>query len=181
MEKAKKIQEVDSLVEAFNSSIVALCADYRGLTVEQITNLRSGLKEQGAFGKVVKNTLAKISVDKAHAEGDADEVQKFASLFQGPSLVVFSKDDPVAPAKVLAKFAKEHEELEIKGGFFEGKFLDVDGVKNLSSMPSRDELYSKLLNVISAPATKVVQLLQAPGTQFARLLGAYQAKLEDEG
>jgi large subunit ribosomal protein L10 len=179
MDKAQKIQEVESLTGDFSSSIVALCADYRGLTVEQITNLRNGLKEHGAFGRVVKNTLAKISVEKAHKDGESEEVQKFSALFEGPSLVVFSSEDPVSPAKVLAKYAKEFKALEIKGGFFEGRFLDVSEVENLSSMPSKEELYAKLLSVLSAPATKVVQLLQAPGTQLARLMDAYRAKLED--
>ncbi|MCB0331289.1 MAG: 50S ribosomal protein L10, partial [Bdellovibrionales bacterium] len=132
MDKAAKVEEIERLTGQFNSSIVALCADYRGLTVEQITNLRSGLKEKGAYGKVVKNTLAKISANKAHEAGDQEEVQKFVALFNGPSLVVFSENDPVSPAKVLANFAKTNEALEIKGGFFEGKFLDVDAVKNLA-------------------------------------------------
>lgn len=181
MDKAEKIQEVESLSNAFSSSIVALCADYRGLTVEQITNLRAGLKEQGAYGQVVKNTLAKISVNKAHHEADEEEVQKFAATFSGPSLVIFSESDPVSPAKVLAKYAKEYQALEIKGGFFEGKYLDVTEVENLSSMPSKEELYAKLLSILSAPATKVVQLLQAPATQLTRVIDAQRAKLEEQG
>ncbi len=181
MDKAEKIQEVESLKGAFSSSIVALCADYRGLTVEQATNLRAGLKEQGAYGKVVKNTLAKISVNEAHKEADQEEVQKFVATLDGPSFVVFSEADPVSPAKVLAKFAKEYEALEIKGGFFEGKYLDIAEVHNLSSMPSKEELYAKLLSVISAPATKVVQLLQAPATQLTRVIDAQRAKLEEQG
>ena len=80
MNKAEKAQEIEALESEFNSSIVALCADYRGLTVEQITSLRAGLKQQGATGKVVKNTLAKISVGKAYADGDSQEVQKFVCL-----------------------------------------------------------------------------------------------------
>jgi large subunit ribosomal protein L10 len=181
MDKAEKIQEVESLSNAFSSSIVALCADYRGLTVEQITNLRAGLKEQGAYGQVVKNTLAKISVNKAHQESDEGEVQKFAATFSGPSLVIFSENDPVSPAKVLAKYAKEYQALEIKGGFFEGRYLDVTEVENLSSMPSKEELYAKLLSILSAPATKVVQLLQAPATQLTRVIDAQRAKLEEQG
>jgi large subunit ribosomal protein L10 len=181
MDKAEKIQEVESLSNAFSSSIVALCADYRGLTVEQITNLRAGLKEQGAYGQVVKNTLAKISVNKAHQESDEEEVQKFAATFSGPSLVIFSENDPVSPAKVLAKYAKEYQALEIKGGFFEGRYLDVTEVENLSSMPSKEELYAKLLSILSAPATKVVQLLQAPATQLTRVIDAQRAKLEEQG
>lgn len=181
MDKAEKIQEVESLSNAFSSSIVALCADYRGLTVEQITNLRAGLKEQGAYGQVVKNTLAKISVNKAHQESDEEEVQKFAATFSGPSLVIFSESDPVSPAKVLAKYAKEYQALEIKGGFFEGRYLDVTEVENLSSMPSKEELYAKLLSILSAPATKVVQLLQAPATQLTRVIDAQRAKLEEQG
>ena len=181
MDKAEKIQEVESLSNAFSSSIVALCADYRGLTVEQITKLRAGLKEQGAYGQVVKNTLAKISVNKAHHEADEEEVQKFVATFSGPSLVVFSESDPVSPAKVLAKYAKDYQALEIKGGFFEGKYLNVTEVENLSSMPSKEELYAKLLSILSAPATKVVQLLQAPATQLTRVIDAQRAKLEEQG
>lgn len=185
MEAGEKRLQVEHLSEQFGSSIVALCADYRGLTVEQMTGLRRGLKEKGSVGHVVKNTLARISIKQALGSDQADskkqqESEKLANVFTGPSFVVFSKEDPVAPAKVLAEFAKSHEALQIKGGWFEGNFIDAEAVKNLSNMPSREELYSKLLSVLVAPATKLVRTLNEPAARLVRLLEAYRAKREGE-
>ena len=184
MNRKEKEQQVDSLAEQFGSAIVALCADYRGLTDQDMCTLRRDLRAKGATGRVVKNTLAKISVEKALNSGDEgsskEDVQKFIGMFQGPSLVVFSETDPSAPAKVLSDFAKGKEALEIKGGWFEGEFLDQGAVKELASMPSKEELYARLLSVLQGPATKVARLLQAPGSQLVQLLEAYRSKLESD-
>ncbi len=183
VERARKAERIEKLTEQFGSSIATLCADSRGLSVAEMVELRADLKRSGAFGEVVKNTLAKISAKQAFEKADEDVAgaEEFLELFRGPSFTVFASEDPAGPAKALVNFAKNHKELEIKGGIFEGNFIGVDEVKRLSEMPSKEELYSKLLSVLNAPGTKVVQLLSAPGTQLVRTLEAYRAKLEAEG
>ena len=180
MDKPRKEEEVAQLTEALKGSAAHYWADYRGMTVEEMTAWRSDLKQNGAVGKVVKNTLAKIAVNNAFAENEG-EASKVVDILQGPSFLICSESDPISPAKSLAKFAKSHEALEIKGGWFEGAFLDVDAVKKLSQMPSKDELYAKLLSVLSAPATKLVRTMQEPASRLVRLLEAYRAKKESEG
>lgn len=178
MNREEKQQEIESLGKQFSESTIALCADYRGLTVEQITNLRRELRSVDAKGKVVKNTLAKLSVEKSYAEAEKAELDKFLAIFQGPNLVIFGKSDPISSAKALSKFAKDHEQLELKGGWFEGSFIDDKGIKALADLPSREELLGKLLSLMNAPATQLVQLLSAPARQVVQVLGAHKANLE---
>lgn len=178
MEKNIKNTELSRLETGFSSSPLALCADYRGLTVAQINILRQELKKVGASSKVVKNTLAKISANKVLGEGaSADDLTKFLDVFKGPSLLVFTGEDIVAPAKVLVKLEKEYNALEIKGGWFEGTYVDKKGVDALSSMPGREELLASVLRVINAPATQLARIVQAPGQQLAQVISAYKDTL----
>lgn len=179
MERADKDTEIQSLSESFEKSPIALCADYRGLTVEEITVLRRTLREAHCFGKVVKNTLARISATRVLSDSDPKEVARFVDLFKGPSLLVFSEDDAVAPAKILANFAKDHNALEIKGGWLDGSCLDQEGVSQLSSLPSKEELQAKLLSLIQAPATQLVGVLSAPAGQLVRVVEARRKQLEE--
>ncbi|MDC0357445.1 50S ribosomal protein L10 [Oligoflexia bacterium] len=181
MDRAQKDAEIKFLSDCFVKSPITLCADYRGLTVGESMAFRQELKAQQAFGRVTKNTLARISVKKAFKDAESSEVDKFLEVLNGPSMLVFSETDPVSPAKVVANFAKEHKQLEIKGGWFEGAYLDQAGVQYLSSLPSREELWAQLLNLINAPATQLARLIAAPATQCVQLLEAYRAKLEEKG
>jgi large subunit ribosomal protein L10 len=178
MERAEKESQVSLLSDFMRQSSIAICADYRGLSVAQMSDLRNQLRAVGSQGCVVKNTLAKLSVKRAYSDGSEDEVNKFMDLFVGPSLLVYSFDDPVAPAKVLAKFAKDTKILDLKGGFFEGRCMDQATLVELSAMPSREEVLSQLLRVIAAPATNLVRLLQAPAEQTVRVIDAQRQKLE---
>jgi large subunit ribosomal protein L10 len=178
MNRAEKQQEIDFLSDCFRKARVALCADYRGLTVAQITELRRGLRQSGGVGRVVKNTLASISAGQAYGQAAAEEVEKFTKTFSGPTLLIFSFDDPVASTKVVADFSKKNENLKVKGGWFEEAFVDVSGVAQLASMPSKEQLQAKLLAVINAPATQLVRLLQAPATQITRVIQAQKEKIE---
>jgi large subunit ribosomal protein L10 len=178
MDSAEKNQEVSSIADALGRSLIALCADYRGLTVAQITALRRDLRSSGSHGKVVKNTLARLAVEKSLQSSGGSGVTKFLEVFRGPTMLVYSFDDAVAPAKVLAKYAKEIDKFSIKGAYFEGSFIDPSGVEDLSRMPSREEVLAQLLRVINAPATNLVRLLNEPGSQVARLLEAHRANLE---
>ena len=179
MDKAQKQIELGKLDITFRGTPIALIADYRGLTVGQITKLRSELRGVGSQGRVVKNTLARISAERVYGEKDAKGLGKFLELFVGPTLLISSTTDPIAPAKVLAKFAKENEKLQIKGAILDGEFIDVAGVQALSTLPSREETLSMLLRVISAPATQLVRLMQAPGTQVVRVIDAHSKNLTE--
>lgn len=180
MNKQEKQQEIAGLHEQFAKAQIAMLADYRGLTVKQITELRKALHGVGSVSTVVKNTLAKISATQALGDSDSQEREKFLSLLAGPNMVVFAENDPVTSAKILTKFAKEHEKLSLKGAWFEGECIDAKGLEALSNMPSREELLGQLLGLLSAPATQLVRLLQAPATQVVRVLDAQRAKLEKQ-
>jgi len=177
MDKQGKRDIVKSLTENFQNSQIALCADYLGLTVEQISNLRNELRETGSSAKVVKNTLTKISFDDSFKEISDEDSSNFKNMLSGPSMMVFS-DDPVSSSKVLAKYAKEHKVFELKGGWFEDKYIDVSVVEQLSNMPSKEELYGKLLNLINTPATLLARLIGTPGTKVAQVVKAYENKLK---
>jgi len=179
MERAEKEAEVALLTEKFSKAQVALCGNYRGLTVSKITELRKALYAQGAVGRVVKNTLAKISVEQALVDADSAERDKMVATFAGPTFLVFSEVDPVSPAKVLADFMKENKAFVVKGAWLDGTFVDENGVGDLSKMPGKEELLGKLLNLMMAPATQLVRTIQAPGSQTVRVLEAQRKKLEE--
>lgn len=180
MDRAERNAEISSLSDMFNRSQIALCANYQGLSVAKITSLRREIRGVGGTSKVVKNTLAKISFERMCGEDgkSSAEAQKFLNLLDGPNLVIFSLKDAVAPARVVKKFEKDNQVFQVKGAWFEGAFVDAAGVEALSKLPSREELLSQLLRIISAPATQMVRLLNAPGTQLVRVIDAYRAKLE---
>jgi len=179
MERAEKEAEVDFLKDRFSKAQVALCANYRGLTVSKITELRKALWGQGATGRVVKNTLAKISLEQALVDADAAEKEKMMATFAGPTFLVFSEKDPVSPAKVLSDFMKENKAFVVKGAWLDGVFVDDKGIGELAKMPGKEELLGKLLNLIMAPATQLVRTIQAPGSQTVQVLEAQRKKLEE--
>ncbi len=180
MERSEKESEVQFISAALAKAQVALCADYRGLTVAEITKLRKKLRENGASARVVKNTLISISAKQTFSSASQAELDKFLSIFKGPTLLIASDSDPVAPAKVLADFLKEtKDKFSIKGGWIDGACLDAGGVNALAKMPGKKETLAQLLNLIMAPATQFVRLLQAPGQQVVQVLGAHQRKMEE--
>ena len=152
----------------FADSGSVIVAHYSGLTVAEMSDLRVRLKAEGASLKVIKNRLAKIALDGRG--GDAA-----ASLFTGPVAIAYSAD-PVAPAKVVADYAKGNEKLVIIGGVMEEAVLDAEGVKSLAKMPSLDQLRGTIIGLLQAPATKVAGVLQAPAGQLARVFKAYADK-----
>ena len=178
MERAEKQAEVELLTERFSKAEIAICADYRGLTVLQVTKLRKQLFNAGFSARVSKNTLFRLAANKALSGAPSDQLEKLSGNLVGPSMVIFSDNDPVGPAKIAAEFSKEHEKFQIKGAWFEGKFVDASGVKALSTMPGKEETLSKLLALLNTPATQLLRVMKAPAEQFARLLGAYKDKLE---
>jgi len=168
VDRAEKSQLVETLSSVFKDTGVIVVAHYSGLTVAQMTALRGKMREAGGSVKVAKNRLVKIALKGTEAESISD-------LFEGPTVVAFSKD-PIAAAKVATEFAKTNEKLVIRGGVMGSAALDADGVKALASLPSLDELRGKLVGLIASPATKVARVLSAPASQLARVLSAHAEK-----
>lgn len=168
VERAEKQDLVASMHEVFSNAATVVVVHYDGLSVAEMTALRAQMREVGASLKVTKNRLTRLALKGTEYEGIAD-------LFNGPTAIGFA-DDVVAPAKVLAEFAKKNEKLRLVGGSMGETVLDTDGVKALASMPSLDELRGKLVGLLQAPAQKVAAVTQAPAGQLARVFGAYGSK-----
>jgi large subunit ribosomal protein L10 len=132
-------------------------AEYRGIPVEQLTKLRASARDQGVYLRVLKNTLARRAAQGTQFEPLADSMV-------GPLIYGISAD-PIASAKVLQNFAKTQDQLVIKAGLYNGKLLDVAGVKALATIPSRDELLSQLLGVMLAPVSAMARVLGAVAAQ----------------
>ena len=150
----EKKQIVSSIAEQFKTAVSGVFVDYCGLTVEEDTQLRNKLREAGVEYKVIKNTLTRF----AAKEVGFDELDP---ILNGPTSLAISMTDEVAPAKVIADFAKTHEQLEIKAGFLDGKVLALDEVKQLAATPNRETLLAKLLGSLNAPISNLARTLQA--------------------
>lgn len=144
---------VAAIAEDVKDAQSVVIVDYRGLTVEQDTQLRKQLREAGVIYKVCKNTMMKRAFEGTEFEG-------LAPYLEGPSAMAVSKDDATAPARILCKFAKEADKLEVKAGVVEGKVYDVKGVEALSAIPSREELLSKLLGSIQSPIANFARVIK---------------------
>ena len=143
---------VDKIAEEIKDAQSVVLVDYRGLTVAQDTELRKQLREAGVIYKVYKNTLMRRAFE-------GTDFAQLDDLLDGPSAIAISKEDATAPIRVLNNVAKEAEALEFKGAVVEGTFYDVDGVKALASIPSREELISKLLGSLQSPITNLARVL----------------------
>ena len=168
MERAEKREVVTALHDTFAKTGVVVVAHYAGLTVAQMTQLRSDMRSAGGQVKVAKNRLVKLALEGTEAKGIAD-------LLKGPTCLAFS-EDPIAAPKVAVKFAKGNEKFVILGGTMGAQVLDAKGVSSLASLPSLDELRGKLIGLIQAPASKIARTLNEPGAQLARVFGAYGNK-----
>lgn len=166
-EKAVVIEEVSAEIARAQSVIIA---EYRGLDVASVTVLRKTARESGVYLRVLKNTLVRRAVVGSPFEG-------LSGQLTGP-LIYGISTDPVAAAKVLAGFAKSNEQLVIKGGALPNNVLSQDGVKALATMPSREELLSKLLGTMQAPITQFVRTLNEIPTKFVRGLAAVRDQKE---
>ena len=145
----KKQEEVSKVAEELKSAASVVVVDYLGLT-----NLRKELRDNGVQMKVVKNTILRRAAAQAEIEG-------LDAHFVGPTAIVFSESEVVAPAKVIAEFAKKAEKLEIKGGLIEGKAASAEEVKALAALPDRDGLLSMLLSVLQAPVRNTALAIKA--------------------
>ena len=158
------VQEISENIKDAQSVVVV---DYRGLTVAEDTELRKQLREAGVTYKVYKNTLVSRAVEGTDFESLRD-------VLEGPSAFAVSADDATAPARILAKFAKTAPKLEIKAGVVEGTYYDAEGMKAIASVPSREELLSKLLGSLQSPIANLARVLN----QIAENGGASDAAVE---
>jgi len=155
---AKVIQAKQEAVEVVTAklreSASTVVADYRGLNVAQVTELRKQLREAGIEFQVLKNSL----VRRATAEANLSELNE---ILTGPTAIAFSTEDAVAPAKILNSFAKKNDALKIKGGVVEGQVVGVEAIKALAELPSREGLLSMLLSVLQAPVRNFALAVKA--------------------
>ena len=162
---------VQAIAEDIKDAASVVLVDYRGLTVAEDTALRKQLREAGIVYKVCKNTMMKR----------AFEGTDFAALdehLEGPSAIAISKDDATAPARILCKFAKDAKALELKAGVVEGTVYDVAGLTELSQVPSREELLSKLLGSLQSPITNLARVLNQIAEQGGEAAPAEEAAEE---
>lgn len=150
----KKAQLVDEVAEKLTASVSTVVVDYRGLTVDEVTALRKQLRDAGVEMRVIKNSILRRAAEKANLEG-------LEEVFAGPTAVAFSNEDVVAPAKIMADFAKEAKALEIKGGIIEGGVVSVEEINALAKLPNREGLLSMLLSVLQAPVRNVAYAVKA--------------------
>jgi len=173
--REQKRNAVAELGDKFARATSVFVADYRGLNVQQLNELRGQLRgiEGGECDyQVAKNTLLR----RASEGNDVAVVQEH---FAGPTAVAISFGDPVGVAKVLVKYAKDHEVFEIKGAMLEGKALDESQVARLATLPTLLELRGQLVGLLQAPAGKLARLLKEPGGQLARVMGARRDALSE--
>ena len=144
---------VDEIKELLDGAKTAVVVDYRGLTVEQDTNLRRTLREAGVVYKVYKNTMINFAIE-------GTEFAELSQNLEGPTAIAICKEDATAAARVLCNFAKEAEALEIKGGVIDGTYYDAAGVKAISSIPSKEVLLGKLLGSIQSPIANFARVIK---------------------
>lgn len=155
---AKKQELVDLATTKFNDAAAVVVVDYRGLTVEEVTELRKQLRDSGIEMRVIKNSILSRAANAAGLEGMDD-------VFKGPTAIAFSNEDVVAPAKIIANFAKEAEALEIKGGVISGKVSSVEEINTLATLPDHNGLLSMLLSVLQAPIRNTALAVKAVAEQ----------------
>lgn len=168
MSRAQKEAEIQELNERFEKDELVVVTHYSGLSVLEISDLRTQLREQGASFKVTKNSLTKLALKGTKFEAISD-------MFTGPTGVA-SSQDPVAAAKIAHKYAKDNGKLIILGGALGEMVLDVKGVEAIAKLPSLDEIRSKLIGLLQAPAVKLVGLMQAPARELVGVTKAYGEK-----
>ncbi len=144
---------VEEIKENIKDAKSVVLVDHRGLTVAQDTQLRKSLREAGVIYKVYKNTMIKLAIDGTEFESLKDDLE-------GPTAVVISKTDATAPARLVAKFAKDNPKLELKSGVVEGTHYDTEGIKAISTIPSREELLSKFLGSIQSPIANFARVIK---------------------
>jgi large subunit ribosomal protein L10 len=153
--KPEKVEAVAEIKRDFESADAFILVDTRGLSVSEVTELRTRLREAGAQLKVVKNTLAKIAAAEAGVNG-------LESLLEGPTAITICREDPATPAKVIQTYIREKRKLVVKGGYLQQRVLVAGDVDALATLPSRDELVAKLVGGLAAPLYGLATVLTGP-------------------
>ncbi|SRR5690606_6213333 len=166
---ALRLEEKKALVEEVarvaGSALTAVAAEYRGLTVTEMTDLRRSAREAGVYLRVVKNTLARRAVT-------GTEFECMKETLKGPILLAFAKDDPGAAARIIRDFAKEHEALRTVSLAAGGKLLAPSELEQLAELPTLDQARAMLLGLLGAPMSRLVRTLAEPSARLARILSA---------
>ena len=169
MDRAQKAESIETLKGVFADAGAVVVTHYTGLTVAEMTELRTRLRKEGAALKVVKNRLAQKALDGKAGEGAE-------ALFKGPVAIAYGPD-PVSAAKVVTQYAKDNEKFSVVGGLLgQTTVLDQKAVSALATLPSLDQIRAQLIGLLNAPATKIAGVLQAPAGQLARVFNAYATK-----
>ena len=168
MNKEAKKNYVEEMKKNFSSYESVMIAQYQGLNVNELDELRKELRDKGILFKITKNRITKIAIKDTPVK----ELEKF---FTGPTAAALSSD-PISTAKILTKFAKSHDKLKIVAGFMEGKVLDQKEVAIIATLPSLEEARAKIVGILATPAQKLVSILLAPGSKIANLARAKSLK-----
>jgi len=169
MSREKKAQLIDSLQQVFSRCSIGIMTDYRGLSANEMTDLRRGLRESGIEYKVVKNTLARFAAERAGKE-------ELVSFFEGPVAIAFGYGDITEPARALANYIQTSKaSMSIKGGFLSDRLLTSEDVATLSTLPSREILLAKVVGGVQSPISALVSHLTAP---MRGIIGVLQARIQ---
>ena len=162
MDRARKEQVVKEIGQIFESSGVIIIAKYEGMSVSAMEDFRGKMREAGGHVRVAKNRLSKIAIQGSPAEG-------VSSLLNGMTVLAYS-DNPVAAAKVTESFAETNDNLTIVGGMMDKSVLDLNGIKAIASMPSKEELIASIIGCIGSPATGLASAIGSPASSIASIL-----------
>ena len=161
MTKEQKKVYIDEMSKQFENSKAVMVTHYQGLTMPQIDELRSKMREHGIIFKITKNRITKLALEKTRCKDLAD-------LFTGPTAVAFG-EDAIISARILSKFAKDNQNLKLIGGIMENEVLDQAGVQNVASLPTLDEARANIVGILNAPASKLVSILLARSEKMGSL------------
>lgn len=170
--REQKQQEIDSLKDSFEKAESVILADYCGLTVGQMQEVRTKLRSASVEFRVAKNTLSKRAIKDTDSES-------LSEVFTGPTAIAFSYADPVAGAKALSELVEKYEALELKGGLLGSKLLSIGDITALSKLPSKEVLLSQLLSVMNGPMTGFVRVLSGNQRSLVQVLSAIKDTKED--
>ena len=161
MTKEQKKVYIDEISKQFENSKAVMVTHYQGLTMPQIDELRSKMREHGIIFKITKNRITKLALEKTRCKD-------LAALFTGPTAVAFG-EDAIISARILSKFAKDNENLKLIGGIMENEVLDQAGVQNVATLPTLDEARANIVGILNAPASKLVSILLARSEKMSSL------------
>jgi|TARA_B100001996_G_scaffold288303_1_gene228554 Ribosomal protein L10 len=161
MNKERKKAYITEMTAQFEKSEAVLVTHYQGLTVKQLDELRSKMREHGIKFQITKNRITKIALENSRCKD-------IANLFTGPTAVALS-DDAISSAKILTKFSKDNKNLKILGGIMGKDILDIEAVQNVATLPTLEEARAKIVGILRSPAQKIASILLAPASKIAIL------------